>query len=718
MRSAWMVLISMACVPAGPKGADSGLSATTAPPASVPTVPGTGGTGGTSGSAGTGGTGGTTPSGSTGTDDTGEPVLVDVVPLYDGSTPLEPETVIDRGDAIVTRVGDRGRDRHAREDEFQSYDHYLPQYWEYRTASLRFVDYVAKGGSTIEVSMVSEWRLSIPEFRAWYLGLGTVATYSGNYALSASEEGPGTFDIDHVKVSDSGVQYKYSFVLDTAFDFGAPIPLAIGQTMEFEASQFLAGAPGSRQNYYGTTGLYAVGAGGLLPWRAVGDFYDPSSERENSHPIDEAGWLGGRTTLPYQYSDEPDNHFMQMATNLSPLSAQPFVRGRRVHHTDMVNGSHDESPENPIFSELAGLAGPRYVHASCDGCHHRNGRAPVAEVGELLDAWVFKIGAADGSPDPEWGAVLQPLATSGVGEGDVVIERWDEADGLRTPVFSFSEGRPERVSGRLAPQLVGMGLLEAIPEATVLSWEDPADADGDGISGRASRVMDPETGELRLGRFGYKAGTSSLRHQVVSALNTDMGVMTSVLPDPDCGALQADCDGGAELSDSHLDDLVRYVALLGVRARRDLDDAEALEGEAIFDDIGCASCHVPTVTTTPHHPLAELRGQTIHPYTDLLLHDLGPELADDLGEGDASGAEWRTAPLWGIGLGPCVTGGVVGPFQSQVCEPHASYLHDGRARTLTEAIRWHGGEGAGSREAFLDLSEGDQAAVLRFLGTL
>lgn len=643
-----------------------------------------------------------------------------IVPLFDATTPLDRPWIEDRGDAIITRFGDRGRDRHAREAQFQAYDHYLPHYWEYRTARMRFVDFVAKGGSTLEVSMVSEWRLSIAEFRAWYLGLHTVATYSGNYAQGVSEEGPGTFDADHVKISDEGTQYRYSFTMTHGFDRGAPVPLAVGQQMEFEASQFLAGAPGARQNYYGTTGLYLVGVGGVVPWEAVGDFADPSSERGISRAIDEAGWLGGRTTLPYSYSDEPDNHFLQMATNLSAEHAQPFVRGRRVHHTDLIDGTHDESTENGVFTDLVGLAGPLYVHPSCDGCHVRNGRAAVAEVGAPLDHWVFKIGADDGGPDPRWGRVLQTAATAGAPEGSVTIASWDEADGLRRPVFAFASERPARVSGRIAPPLVGLGLLEALAEEDVLAWEDPDDADGDGISGRAQRVTDPVTGDVRLGRFGWKAAASSLTHQIAGALNTDMGVMTRVLPSPDCGVDQEGCgnDAGPELADAHLDDLVTYVSVLGVRARRDLDDPQALRGEAVFTEVGCADCHRTELVTSAFHPLSEVRAQRIHPYTDLLLHDLGPELADDLGEGDATGAEWRTSPLWGIGLGPCVTGGVVGPNQQQDCVPHESYLHDGRARTLTEAIRWHGGEGEAAREAFLSASTDDRDALLRFLGTL
>jgi CxxC motif-containing protein (DUF1111 family) len=646
--------------------------------------------------------------------------LPEIVPLYGPETPLRPDWVVDRGDAIITRFGDRGRDRHARESQFQSYDHYLPQYWEYRTARMRFVDYVAKGGDKIEVSMVSEWRLSIAEFRAWYLGLGTVATYSGNYAPGLTEVGPGTFDIDHVKISDEGKQYRYAFTMDHGFERGVRVPLEIGQFMEFEASQFLAGAPGVRQNYYGTTGLYEVGVGGLLPWRTEGDFSDPSSGRAISRPIDPFGWIAGRMTLPYQYSDEPDNHYMQMATNLSSEHAQPFVRGRRVHHSDFIDGSHDESAQNGVFGDVVGLAGPLLIHPSCDGCHSRNGRAAVADLGDPLEHWVFKIGADDGGPDPRWGRVLQTRATEGVAEGSVSLAAWDESDGLRRPVYAFTGERPARVSGRISPPLIGLGLLEAIPEETVLDWEDPDDADGDGISGRAQRVTDPVTGEVRLGRFGWKAGTSSLAHQVASALNSDMGVMTTMMPTPDCGAEQAGCgnDQGPELSDAHFDDLVVYLAVLGVRARRDLEDPQAVRGEQVFANVGCGACHRSDVVTSVYHPLAEVRDQLIHPYTDLLLHDMGPEMADDLGEGDASGAEWRTAPLWGIGLNACVTGGVVGPHQRQVCVPHESYLHDGRARTLTEAIRWHGGEGAASRDRFLAAPPEDQRALLRFLGSL
>ncbi|HTM46315.1 MAG TPA: di-heme oxidoredictase family protein [Polyangiaceae bacterium] len=677
------------------------------------------GSGGDTGAAatGNGGTGGSPFAGG--------PSLVDgIVPLFNADTVLEPEVHFDRGDAIVTKWGDRGRDRHAREDEFQSYDHYLPHYWEHRTARYILTDYVSKGGSTIDVSWVTEWVLDkLPEFRAWYNGRGSVAQYTGNYAPLFHREGPGTYDNDHNKISDQGTQYKYTYTITNAIMLnGDQVPLASGQFMEIEASQFLDAPPVGRDNYYGTVFLYEVGNGGMVPWYTVGTWEDQSSERENSHKLDEKGWLGGRTTLPYQYSDEPDNNFMQMATNLSGLNAQPFVRGRRVHHTNMIDGSHDESAENETFTDLVNLSGPNFVNSSCDGCHHRNGRAPVADVGVPLDKWVFKVAAADGGKDPLIGSVLQPQGRDGSpGEGAVSIAQWVEnAEGLRSPQYAFSGAQPALFSARIAPQLVGLGLLEAVDESTIIALEDVDDSDGDGISGKVQISADPVTGEKRVGRFGWKAGQSSLRHQIAGALNTDMGVMTSVLPTPDCGSMEQNCgnDKGPELSDEHFNDLVKYISLLGVRARRNLDDADALHGETLFDDLNCSGCHVTEMMTGSHHPLAELRDQLIHPYTDLLLHDMGQGLADNLGEREASGAEWRTTPLWGLGLSACVTGGVEGPFQNRTCTPHHDYLHDGRARSIEEAILWHGGEGQMSKDGYVALSAGDKAALLKFLESL
>ena len=238
-------------------------------------------------------------------------------------------------------------------------------------------------------------------------------------------------------------------------------------------------------------------------------------------------------------------------------------------------------------------------------------------------------------------------------------------------------------------------------------------------------VADPETGETRLGRFGYKAATFSVKHQVASAFNTDMGVMTSMIPNPDCGSQQASCgNSSSEIADEHVDNLVKYVSLLGVGASRYFND-NFEEGETLFEDIGCAGCHIPSMVTSNNHPLAELRGQTIYPYTDLLLHDMGEGLADNLAEGDASGAEWRTAPLWGLGLTENVMLGDAkgNDLVSQARDYPADlnrigYLHDGRARTIDEAVRWHGGEAQASKVAYEGLSDTQRNAVLDFLESL
>ncbi|MBW8864202.1 MAG: c-type cytochrome, partial [Verrucomicrobia bacterium] len=221
------------------------------------------------------------------------------------------------------------------------------------------------------------------------------------------------------------------------------------------------------------------------------------------------------------------------------------------------------------------------------------------------------------------------------------------------------------------------------------------------ISGRVQTVTDPETSQTRLGRFNYKAGKARLSHQIAGALNNDMGVTTPVFP-----ILDGNTTGGTpELTSDDLDKMTRYVALLGVSARRDLTNAQALQGEQLFASANCTKCHVPTLTTSPYHPMTELRNQIIHPYTDLLLHDMGSGLADNMGEGTATGSEWRTSPLWSIGLTTGVSGG-------------EAYLHDGRARSLEEAILWHGGEAEASKEIFRNMSATDRAAVIKFLKSL
>ncbi|PKH00180.1 thiol oxidoreductase [Paraglaciecola sp. MB-3u-78] len=636
-------------------------------------------------------------------------VLGEVSALYNQLTALQPDTQSETDDALVTRFSDRPRTRHAREDQFQSYDHYIKFYFEDRSSNIEIVDYVAKGGGTIEMNVRTLFPLSTSEAenRWWYQGITTVAQYASNGIMDYQG-----FD---------GTHYNYQKISNENTRLGRPIQL--GDRMEFEISQFsAAGIPRGQANYYGTTFLYIVGEG-IVPWYAEAA---GSPFPEDSQKIPEEYWLGGHTTIHHQYSDEPNDNFLQMATNLGYDNGQTFLLGRRVHHSSVIDGTHDEDPDNGVLATSAGLAGTKYINQRCTGCHERNGGAAVVDNGVSLDRWVFKVGDVNGAPDPLIGSVLQPSGSAG--EGDVSIASWTErADGLRSPNYQFSEGAPATFSARIAPRLVGLGLLEAIPESAILALEDPNDANVDGISGRANKVVDPEDEALtRLGRFGWKAAASSLRHQVAAALNTDLGVLTSVLPNPDCGSAQTNCGESSPLMpEENLNNLILYISTLGVRPQRvwnkGVENQEVLQGKEHFKSIGCAGCHTETFQTSEFHPLAEVRDQTIHPFSDMLLHDMGEGLADNLGEGLASGSEWRTTPLWGLGQAACVTGGVTNPTGregGEICSPKHAYLHDGRARSIEEAILWHGGESQASSDEYKALSEENQQLVLRFLKSL
>jgi CxxC motif-containing protein (DUF1111 family) len=248
---------------------------------------------------------------------------------------------------------------------------------------------------------------------------------------------------------------------------------------------------------------------------------------------------------------------------------------------------------------------------------------------------------------------------------------------------------------RLPPPVFGLGLLEAVDASTLRAMSDPDDRNADGISGRVNEVWDVQARTLAPGRFGQKANSPNLLQQSAEAYFNDMGVTTPLFPSP---------DGTHEVTQETLEAAAFYAQSLAVPARTSLDDAEVHHGEELFRSLGCEHCHRATLETG-QHPVPELSHQRIHPYTDLLLHDLGPGLADGRPDGAASGDEWRTTPLWGLGL-------------TQTVLPYASYLHDGRARTLEEAILWHGGEAQRSRDGFHALSATERTALIKFLGSL
>jgi CxxC motif-containing protein (DUF1111 family) len=465
-----------------------------------------------------------------------------------------------------------------------------------------------------------------------------------------------------------------------------------GDLLEFEFGIFITGNNAAdanpiegRNSYYTDTFRYRVGEGGLTAYNA---------DTSGTLGPDESAWLAGNTTVPWIYA-EPELYFSQLALNMQPEHVQAFLRGRRLFHTDFGSGAHSEEG-NPVFSEQKGKLGPLTSASGCVGCHLRDGRGALPAPGGELTTLAVKLYAP-----AELGNQLQRE------EGRALLARFEQHDvelgdgskiSLRKPVFAF-EGEsvaPDQIkaSVRVARQIPGMGLLEAIPEETILSRADDEDCDGDGISGRAQMVMDPESGGMRLGRFGWKAEKTSVAHQVADALDADMGVTTPLLPGK---------DGKVELAQSDFDDLVTYARMLSLPARRDADDPQVQHGEELFTQIGCPRCHVPDTTTGNAHPFVELREQHIHPYSDLLVHDMGPGLAD--GSGTAQASEWRTAPLWGTGMVEMVSG-------------HTGFLHDGRAQDPIEAVLWHGGEATFAQVAVTQLNGEDRAALLAFLRSL
>lgn len=624
-----------------------------------------------------------------------DPSLGDIVPLFDANTELEPAHVVDTPEALTTYWSDRARDRHAREARFNAYEHYLHIYWEKRTAEVEIIDTVGKvpnGNVTFNVKTL--WKLDDKqaELRFFFRGIGTVAEYSDNRPMTP--------------VGNDGLHYTRT--VSSKPGGGA---LQVGDKMEFELSQFLQKTWNGqtlvgRDNYYGTTMLYIAGKG-LVPWAQTGAQCQNRDEQvcRDSEPIPEHALLGGMTTIHELSSGEPESVFMQLAGNMNSMNGQRFVLGRRSIHTNFDDGHHDESPENPYWTEQAGKLGPLFINHSCNQCHFQNSRAVPPANGTPLTKYVIKVGDEQGNPHAQWGSALQPADNGS--EPTPSIASWTEEGGLRKPVFAFNGGTPEHFSPRVSPQLVGLGLLEAIPELDILALADPDDADGDGISGRVHKVKDPVNPSItRLGRFGWKAGQASVKYQVAAALRTDMGVLTSVFPTPDCGSAQQNCGPSTpEFSDVDLDNLTLYISLLAVRNQRDWTNPQVIQGKQVFTDIGCAKCHTPEFKTSEYAVHSELRNQTIRPYTDLLLHDMGPGLADTLPEGEASYLEWRTPPLWGIGYTAATAGA-------------ESYLHDGRARNLTEAILWHGGEGEASKTAFEGLPQGEKDALLAFLKSL
>lgn len=401
------------------------------------------------------------------------------------------------------------------------------------------------------------------------------------------------------------------------------------------------------------------------------------------------------------------------------------------------------SPSSTLASD--GL-GPLYNARSCQRCHIKDGRghppenandnsismflrvsipAPtVDEITEIQD-YIATL------PDPNYGTQMQDFAVQGHASEYRLEITYDEevvtlADGtevsLRHPRYTaadlgYGPLHPDAMlSPRVAPQMIGLGLLEAIPAADILVGADPDDLNNDGISGRPNVVWSIEFDQPMLGRFGLKAGSPTVMEQSAGAFAGDIGISSPLLPAGagECTAAQIVCrdaihgdgdDRGTEIDAEGMDLVTFYSRNLAVPARRGADDPLVLQGKQVFYETGCTSCHTPSFVTHRLEGQPEQSFQLIWPYTDMLLHDMGPELADNRPEARATGQEWRTPPLWGIGLTEQVSG-------------HTYFLHDGRARSLLEAVLWHGGEAQAQRDAVIEMTTADREALLKFLESL
>ena len=439
------------------------------------------------------------------------------------------------------------------------------------------------------------------------------------------------------------------------------------------------------------------------------------------------------------------NAFSFPLANLDDAERTRFVIGNSFFKRNWVQA--------PASTTARDGLGPLYIARACAGCHVMDGRgSPPLEPGERAVSLLIRL-SVPGTPDPHQGVVPEPtygdqFATTAVPqvppEGQVEISRspvaGQFADGtrytLQQPHYRLTAlGYGPLAAGtmlgpRLAPQLAGVGLIEAIADEDILANASTQAARPGPIKGRPNRVWDAYAQRMVLGRFGWKANTGTLAHQTAAAFNGDMGITSRVFWRENCTPAQAACLAAAhggdarpghlpsaaqarpeapEIEDAILNPVIFYTATLAPAARRQPSEPQVLRGQALFHEAQCAVCHRPSYVTGPP-PLPTLgspgvSGQRIWPYTDLLLHDMGPYLADGRPDFLAGGAQWKTPPLWGVGLIREVNG-------------HQRLLHDGRADGVLEAILWHGGEAEPSRQQVLQMSPADRAALIRFVESL
>ncbi|MEM6971633.1 MAG: di-heme oxidoredictase family protein [Pseudomonadota bacterium] len=453
----------------------------------------------------------------------------------------------------------------------------------------------------------------------------------------------------------------------------------------------------------------------------------PPTQFDKAEPFEERP-AGAATSFEYLNTNAFSNHSANM-----PFERElDFKVGNGLFKKLWVS--------SPSSTKASDGLGPLYNARSCQRCHLKDGRGhPPNGPGDTAVSMFLRISVPGGDPGPipgthatqphpAYGNQMQDFSVAGVPAEYRLGVTWEEVEialsegetaSLRRPTYTADNlgygplGPEAMLSPRIAPQMIGLGLLEAIPSEDILANADPEDRDGDGISGRPNIVWSHEFERPMVGRFGHKAGHATVREQSADAFSGDMGLSTPIKTANygECQPSQERCIGAphggdpVEVSAEALDLVTFYSRNLAVPARRDVSDPEVLAGKRAFHMAGCASCHTPKSVTHRLEGQPEQSFQLIWPYTDLLLHDMGEGLADNRPEGLANGREWRTAPLWGIGLTETVSG-------------HTYFLHDGRARSLLEAILWHGGEAEAAKNRVVAMPKAERDALIRFLESL
>jgi CxxC motif-containing protein (DUF1111 family) len=617
---------------------------------------------------------------------------------------------------IITEGVMRVRRRHENDMDFSKYN---PFYWEGRLAFFKIEDFTARGEKKLRFHLEAEWPQDYipnrgPDFSAIYIGdpLGSVETVRSKFAINQRME--------HV-----GDRKRFVATVGPDAFQNFPEALQTGRLLTFEFRFFMDEThplwkkekdfnPHTLSAYYSEFYRLQIGQGGLLIDTLGDPLTVPAVQR----------YSGGWTTIP-TVRVEPWKALQQQAQNITRDEAQNFLDGRTFFHTDMKSGQHvdDTDDDKPLLffeemrQERAAYAASAYNMTSCTGCHVNNGIALLPAPGQSVHTTLARtLDTRSGQAHPQFGRQLQTQGPHA--EGQLKLKAYTEIpvtldDGtvitLRKPEFAVESTRSTQnlaVSIRKPPALIGIGLLNAIPDATLKA------------------LSQVSQGDLR-GRFGWKGEQLTLRDQITAALNFDMGVSSRSRPQLDCGT--SCTPGKAPLSDDAITTLEAYVSLLGVPPRLRPNDPQVQRGAHVFEKLDCSRCHVP-VLKTGSSSFKELAEQTIQPFTDLLLHDMGEGLADESGGADAR--KWRTAPLWGLkNVRHAVDvrrqqfhPGDVTVLYSQTMQASdgnpIQLLHDGRARSLAEAILWHGGQAEESVRRYKALPRVEREALEAFLWDL